>query len=310
MSFSAPRKQTLFILSLVILWYTSNIGVLLLNKYLLSNYGFRFPIFLTMCHMSACAILSYFSIAFLKIVPLQPIKSKSQFFKIATLSAVFCGSVVGGNISLRYLPVSFNQAVGATTPFFTALFAYLMTLKREAWVTYAALVPVVAGVVIASGGEPGFHLYGFIMCISATAARAFKSVLQGILLSSEGEKLNSMNLMLYMSPIAVIVLLPAALVMEPNVLEVTLSLAKQHNFLWLLLLINSTMAYSANLLNFLVTKHTSALTLQVLGNAKGAVAVVISILLFRNPVTFIGIAGYTMTVMGVVAYGEAKRRFR
>lgn len=48
---------------------------------------------------------------------------------------------------------------------------------------------------------------------------------------------------------------------------------------------------------------------QVLGNAKGAVAVVISILLFRNPVTFIGIAGYSLTVMGVIGYGEAKRRF-
>lgn len=260
--------------------------------------------------MSACAILSYVSIVFLKIVPLQTVKSRSQLAKIATLSTVFCGSVVGGNISLRYLPVSFNQAVGATTPFFTALFAYLMTFKREAWVTYATLVPVVAGVVIASEGEPGFHLYGFIMCISATAARAFKSVLQGILLSSEGERLNSMNLLLYMSPIAVLVLLPAALIMEPKVLEVIVSLGRQHKFLWLLLLINSTMAYSANLLNFLVTKHTSALTLQVLGNAKGAVAVVISILLFRNPVTFIGIAGYTMTVLGVAAYGEAKRRYR
>jgi len=49
---------------------------------------------------------------------------------------------------------------------------------------------------------------------------------------------------------------------------------------------------------------------QVLGNAKGAVAVVISIFIFRNPVTFVGIAGYSMTVLGVVAYGEAKRRFR
>lgn len=49
---------------------------------------------------------------------------------------------------------------------------------------------------------------------------------------------------------------------------------------------------------------------QVLGNAKGAVAVVISILLFKNPVTLIGIGGYTMTVMGVVAYGEAKRRLK
>ncbi|KAK2985806.1 hypothetical protein RJ640_019302 [Escallonia rubra] len=180
------KTQALFILSLITLWYASNIGVLLLNKFLLSNYGFRFPIFLTMCHMSACAVLSYISIVLLKIVPLQRIKSRSQFLRIATLSTVFCGSVVGGNISLRYLPVSFNQAVGATTPFFTALFAYFMTLKREAWVTYGALVPVVAGVVIASGGEPSFHLYGFIMCISATAARAFKSVLQGILLSSEG----------------------------------------------------------------------------------------------------------------------------
>ncbi|XP_022155946.1 UDP-URONIC ACID TRANSPORTER 1 [Momordica charantia] len=306
----AANNQTLFVVSLVIFWYSSNIGVLLLNKFLLSNYGFRFPIFLTMCHMSACAILSYFSIVLFKVVPLQMLKSRSQFLKIATLSLVFCGSVVGGNVSLRYLAVSFNQAVGATTPFFTALFAYLMTLKREAWITYAALVPVVAGVVIASGGEPGFHLFGFIMCISATAARAFKSVLQGILLSSEGEKLNSMNLLLYMSPIAVLALLPVALIMEPNVWDATLSLGRDHKFMWLLLLINSVMAYSANLLNFLVTKHTSALTLQVLGNAKGAVAVVISILLFRNPVTVIGIGGYTITVLGVVAYGEAKRRYR
>ncbi|XP_073298236.1 UDP-URONIC ACID TRANSPORTER 1-like [Primulina huaijiensis] len=306
----ASRKQAIQVTSLIILWYSTNIGVLLLNKFLLSSYGFAFPIFLTMCHMSACAVFSYISIVLLKVVPMQRIKSRSQFFRIATLSVVFCGSVVGGNISLKYLPVSFNQAVGSTTPFFTALFAYMMTLKREAWVTYACLVPVVAGVVIASGGEPSFHLYGFVMCIGATAARAFKSVLQGVLLSNEGEKLNSMNLMLYMSPIAVIVLLPAALVMEPNVLEVTVLLGIEHKFMWLLLLLNSTLAYGANLCNFLVTKHTSALTLQVLGNAKGAVAVVISILIFRNPVTFIGIAGYTMTVMGVVAYGETKRRYK
>ncbi|CAH9134913.1 unnamed protein product [Cuscuta epithymum] len=309
-SSSPSREHALFIFTLIILWYSSNIGVLLLNKFLLSNYGFAFPIFLTMCHMTACALLSYVSIVFLKVVPFQRIKSRSQLLRISTLSVVFCASVVGGNISLRYLPVSFNQAVGATTPFFTALFAYLVTRKSEAWVTYAALIPVVAGVVIASGGEPSFHWYGFIMCISATAARAFKSVLQGVLLSSEGEKLNSMNLLLYMSPIAVLVLLPATLVLEPNVIDVTLSLATKHRYMWLLLLVNSSMAYGANLLNFLVTKHTSALTLQVLGNAKGAVAVVISILIFRNPVTFIGIAGYTMTVAGVVAYGEAKRRYK
>ncbi|XP_020690779.1 probable sugar phosphate/phosphate translocator At3g11320 [Dendrobium catenatum] len=298
----------LFTVGLVISWYASNIGVLLLNKYLLSNYGFKYPIFLTMCHMTACSLLSYAAIAWMKIVPMQAVRSRLQFVKIAALSLVFCGSVVSGNISLRYLPVSFNQAVGATTPFFTAVFAYIITVKREAWITYVTLIPVVTGVIIASGGEPSFHLFGFIMCVGATAARALKSVLQGILLSSEGEKLNSMNLLLYMAPIAVVFLLPATLIMEKNVLGITIALAREDVKIVWYLLFNSSLAYFVNLTNFLVTKHTSALTLQVLGNAKGAVAVVISILIFRNPVSVTGMLGYSLTVIGVILYSEAKKR--
>ncbi|XP_022133940.1 probable sugar phosphate/phosphate translocator At3g11320 isoform X2 [Momordica charantia] len=298
----------LFTIGLVAAWYSSNIGVLLLNKYLLSNYGFKYPIFLTMCHMTACSLLSYVAIAWLKVVPLQTIRSRIQFFKISALSFIFCISVVFGNISLRYLPVSFNQAVGATTPFFTAVFAYLMTFKREAWLTYVTLIPVVTGVVIASGGEPSFHLFGFLICVAATAARALKSVLQGILLSSEGEKLNSMNLLLYMAPMAVVFLLPATLIMEDNVVGITLALARDDIKIIWYLLFNSSLAYFVNLTNFLVTKHTSALTLQVLGNAKGAVAVVVSILIFRNPVSVTGMFGYTLTVMGVILYSEAKKR--
>ena len=68
------------------------------------------------------------------------------------------------------------------------------------------------------------------------------------------------------------------------------------------------LAFSVNLTNFLVTKCTSPLTLQVLGNAKGAVAVVVSILLFKNPVSGMGMLGYSITIMGVVAYSEAKKR--
>ncbi|KAI3667085.1 hypothetical protein L6452_42130 [Arctium lappa] len=297
-----------FTIGLVSSWYTSNIGVLLLNKYLLSNYGFKYPIFLTMCHMTACSLLSYIAIVWMKMVPLQTLRSRVQFFKISALSLVFCASVVSGNVSLRYLPVSFTQAVGATTPFFTAVFAYVMTMKREAWLTYVTLIPVVTGVVIASGGEPSFHLFGFIMCLGATAARALKSVLQGILLSSEGEKLNSMNLLLYMAPVAVVILLPATLLMEDNVVGITIALARKDvNIVWYLLF-NSALAYLVNLTNFLVTKHTSALTLQVLGNAKGAVAVVISILIFKNPVSVTGMLGYLLTVLGVILYSEAKKR--
>ncbi|MFS7907432.1 hypothetical protein Hanom_Chr01g00071281 [Helianthus anomalus] len=81
-----------FTIGLVTSWYSSNIGVLLLNKYLLSNYGFKYPIFLTMCHMTACALLSYIGIAWLKMVPMQTIRSRVQFLKISALSFIFCAS--------------------------------------------------------------------------------------------------------------------------------------------------------------------------------------------------------------------------
>jgi len=77
------------------------------------------------------------------------------------------------------------------------------------------------------------------------------------------EKLNSMNLLLYMAPIAVVFLLPATLIMEENVVGITLALAREDVKIIWYLLFNSSLAYFVNLTNFLVTKHTSALTLQV-----------------------------------------------
>ena len=70
------------------------------------------------------------------------------------------------------------QAVGATTPAFTAALSFLMMNARESTRTYAALLPVVIGIVIATGAEPSFNLAGFAAAVTATAARAFKSVLQ------------------------------------------------------------------------------------------------------------------------------------
>ncbi|KAK6935287.1 Sugar phosphate transporter domain [Dillenia turbinata] len=291
-------------------WYFSNIGVLLLNKYLLSFYGYKYPIFLTMLHMIACTGYSFLAINWLEIVPLQHILSRKQLFKIAALSAIFCFSVVCGNTSLRYLPVSFNQAIGATTPFFTAIFAFLITCKKESAEVYMALLPVVLGIVLASNSEPLFHLFGFLVCIGSTAGRALKSVVQGLLLTSEAEKLHSMNLLLYMAPMSAMILLPFTLYIEGNVTAITIEKAKANSFIVFLLLANATVAYLVNLTNFLVTKHTSALTLQVLGNAKAAVAAVVSVLIFRNPVTVMGMTGFAITIMGVVLYSEAKKRSR
>lgn len=171
---------------------------------------------------------------------------------------------------------------------------------------YLSLIPVVVGIVIASGAEPMFNIIGFAAALCATAGRALKSVLQGIMLSDSSEKMDSLSLLLYMAPVAAAALVPIVLYFEPTALANALILGRNGGF-WLLLLFNSFLAYFVNLTNFLVTRYTSALTLQVLGNAKGVVAVVISVLCFRNPVTIYSMLGYAVTVFGVVLYSQAKR---
>lgn len=60
-----------------------------------------------------------------------------------------------------------------------------------------------------------------------------------------------------------LLLLPATAVLEPSAFKRTHTLmAANPNFVWWLL-VNSFMAYAVNLTNFMVTKYTSALTLQV-----------------------------------------------
>lgn len=180
-------------------------------------FGLRYPAFLTLCHMLACSVMSY-GLAISNTVTLQPVKSRRQFYKIATLAIIFCITVVLGNVSLRYIPVSFNQAIGATTPAFTALLAAVMMSHRESKSVYLSLVPVIIGIVIASGAEPMFNLFGFFAALMATAGRALKSVMQGLMLSDSSEKMDSLSLLLYMAPVATVALVPITLFFEPMAL--------------------------------------------------------------------------------------------
>lgn len=293
--------------AVVTAWYAANIGVLLLNKAVLSSYDFRYPIFLTACHMACSTVLSYL-ISLMRIVPHQKIKSKRQLYKVATLAMVFSVSIVTGNASLRYIAVSFNQAIGSTTPAFTALLSFWILGKQESRTVYLSLIPVMVGIMIASGWEPGFNMLGFVLCITSTAVRALKTVLQALLLTDPTEKLSSLNLLYYMSPIALAVLAPLSLVLEDAPMRKAVALISQDVGFTYAFAANVLLAYFINLTNFLVTKYTSALTLQVLGNAKGVLAVAVSVLIFKNPISLTGMLGYAICVGGVFMYSEAKRR--
>ena len=120
--------------------------------------------------------------------------------------------------------------------------------------------------------------------------------------------MHSLNLLAHMSPYAVAMLVPVVLLLEPGAVASAARLASADTAFGVLLGLNCCVAACVNLSNFLVTQATSALTLQVLGKAKSVIAVAVSLLLFRNPVTLPGMTGYAITLVGVAAYSQAKGR--
>ena len=87
--------------------------------------------------------------------------------------------------------------------------------------------------------------------------------LQGILLADQSEKLDSMNLLRMMSPIAAAMLLPAVALLEPTAPYVAWRLLQNQPIFAALLIGNASLAYIVNFTNFQITHYTSALTLQV-----------------------------------------------
>ncbi len=113
--------------------------------------------------------------------------------------------------------------------------------------TYLTLIPIMGGIAIASGGEPLFHLLGFILCMSATAGRALKTVVQALIMSDPAEKMDPMSLLVYMSAVSVAILVPLTLVMEPNALHATIAVASINPGFYVWLVCNSMLAYAVNL---------------------------------------------------------------
>jgi hypothetical protein len=96
----------------VVCRYSANIGVVLLNKFLLSFYGFAHPALLTLLHMCACSVLCT-GVVLSGTIPRQPLRTTAQLSKVALLSAIFTATIILGNISLQHIPVACHMPAQA-----------------------------------------------------------------------------------------------------------------------------------------------------------------------------------------------------
>ncbi|KAI3976396.1 hypothetical protein MKX01_038695 [Papaver californicum] len=290
----------------ILQWWGFNVTVIIMNKWIFQKLDFKFPLSVSCVHFISSAIGAYIAIKILKIKPLIVVESADLWRRIFPMSFVFCINIVLGNVSLRYIPVSFMQTIKSFTPATTVVLQWLIWREFFDWRIWSSLIPIVGGILLTSVTELSFNVSGFCAALFGCLATSTKTILAESLL--HGFKFDSINTVYYMAPFATMILAVPALLLEGA--GVVDWFQTHDNIISALIIIISSgvLAFCLNFSIFYVIHSTTAVTFNVAGNLKVAVAVMVSWLVFRNPIPAMNALGCGITLIGCTFYGYVRHK--
>jgi len=253
--------------------------------------------------MLVCSAGSFLIIHAFKIVPAAKMSSRDYFYGIIPLGVIMAFNVVLGNVSLRYIPVSFMQTIKSLGPFWTVVVQYLF--YRVVYIekgVYLSIIPIVVGVMLATFSEANFVLVGFLSALTSSLIGAINNSVSGKLLS---HKLDPINLIYNIAPWSFLVLAPIACYVELQSIENAKEIFLIPGLPWVLIP-NALLALILNFSTFLFINTTSPLTYTVVGNCKVVITIILSVLIFGNKVSFTSGVGCFITLVGAMYYQRCK----
>ncbi|XP_052183527.1 nucleotide-sugar uncharacterized transporter 2 isoform X2 [Diospyros lotus] len=153
-----------------------SVSIILMNKLVLGQVGFNYPIFLTFIHY-ICSWLLMAILKALSVLPISPPSKSTKYSSLLTLGIVMSLSTGLANVSLKYNSVGFYQmAKIAVTP--TIVLAELVLFrKRVSFQKVLALTVVSIGVAVATVTDMQFNLFGACIAVAWIIPSAVNKIL-------------------------------------------------------------------------------------------------------------------------------------
>ncbi|MCO5608017.1 hypothetical protein L7F22_062220 [Adiantum nelumboides] len=284
------------------MWYLLNVIFNILNKKIY-NY-FPYPYFVSVIHLLVGVVYCLVSWT-LGLPKRAPIDKKL----LSLLTPVaFCHALghVMSNVSFAAVAVSFTHTVKALEPFFNAAASQFILGQQIPLSLWLSLAPVVLGVSMASMTELSFNWLGFTSAMTSNIAFTYRSIYSKKAMTG----MDSTNVYAYISIIALLFCIPAAVVLEGPALMQTgfndaIAKVGMQKFLSDLFWVG--MFY--HLYNQLATntlERVAPLT-HAVGNVLKRVFVIgFSIIVFGNKISTQTAIGTSIAIAGVAIYSYIK----
>ena len=243
---------------------------------------------------------------------------------------------IGGVISMGAGAVSFTYIVKASEPAVTCLLTALCMGVVLPWKTYTTLIPIMAGVALASVSELSFTWKSFNYAMISNVASSLRSIVGKQQLKKKEEKVSSStndddedmeeptttatkmsasNVYAIMSLLStILVLIPLTLLMEgpPSQIKASLDTLVATNQLTpytINIILSSLCYYLYNEVSFVVLDLIQSPITHAIGNTVKRIFIILSsIIIFGNAITTRGMIGSIMAIFGVLWYSIEKSK--
>jgi len=306
-------QRTIKLPVLFFLWYFLNTAYNIGNKLVLT----AFPMPWTAATWELFFGFPYVFLLWTSGMRKAPKLSFESIKLLAPSGILLAGTHVGGVISFGLGAISFTHVLKATEPVWAALISAVFFRDFLPLPVYLSLVPIIAGVSLASLKELTFSWYSFIAGTLSAITSASKAILSKKVLDGKplGENLTPANMFAILSILGFLAIAPVSLILEPPKVAMaawSAALAKGYTNMQLLRLmsVSGFLYYIYNEVAFLALAEVAPVTHAVTNTVKRVVIILASILVFKTSITPLGAVGSGITILGALLYALAKNKYK
>eukprot|EP00747_Dinoflagellata_sp_TGD_P164275 gnl/TRDRNA2_/TRDRNA2_183985_c0_seq1.p1 gnl/TRDRNA2_/TRDRNA2_183985_c0~~gnl/TRDRNA2_/TRDRNA2_183985_c0_seq1.p1 ORF type:complete len:432 (+),score=95.58 gnl/TRDRNA2_/TRDRNA2_183985_c0_seq1:109-1404(+) len=299
-------------------YFLCSAGLIIFNKYLMHKDRFPFAVPLVLLHSAFASVLSLilYWVApslFPSLRDPEPerrivVDADLMFRGVVPVAVLFSAHLVLANTAYLHSTIAFLQMMKEANLVLVYIFSLVAALERFSWRSCSILALVIGATALTIHGELNFSMTGFAMQATSQLFESLKIVLQAVLLSNAGRKLDVFTYMLLVMPLC-FVILGAAMCSLIYLQPVDYFQTPQWSDVqvwWKFLLANACLAFLLNVSIALFVKHCSAVSFILAGIVKDMMIVIAGGMFLQEIISIPQYFGFAMQLCLILLWSLIK----
>eukprot|EP01138_Halocafeteria_seosinensis_P008733 gb/GECG01008926.1/.p1 GENE.gb/GECG01008926.1/~~gb/GECG01008926.1/.p1 ORF type:complete len:454 (+),score=48.95 gb/GECG01008926.1/:1-1362(+) len=293
--------STTMILLWVVFFYVSSVMANIMNKQLVDDHHAS-PTMLTFWHIAYALAIDWFIVQ--RQQPREHAKRPVGFWNIFRVYAPLSVFIVLGKfstyLSFGYVSMSLTHTAKASEPIFNVLLAALLFGEVRPFTVNVSLIPIAAGVAIASISEISYNHFGFLAATTSAMAKVLQNIYTKRVMDSE--HFTFFELHMWCAIASLIIMIPLIVYQFFFVAFTTDTLQLAMPFF-----VCSTVQYLSSLSSYMLLSLVTHLSFTIVNTMKRLVLISSGMFYFGlwNVQSFLGVC---LAVSGVFCYNMAKMK--